>query len=118
MAVRHIKAEDLKVGMTVVGFLDRKQKVIDLRPFTARSQYVYFKLDNGLPWDRFDRYKEVPVEFPDEPVTEKMYLVCHCCGEACDSIEAAHEHGNSDPSGTVGWCGEDGFNILPESEAF
>ena len=49
---------------------------------------------------------------------EKLYLACIGCGEAFDSIEAAREHGTSDLSGMAGWCGEDGFNIVPESEAF
>jgi formylmethanofuran dehydrogenase subunit B len=49
--------------------------------------------------------------------SEKMYLVCRGCGEACDTITFAHLHGNSDPSGCAGWCGEDGFDLLPESEA-
>jgi hypothetical protein len=48
---------------------------------------------------------------------EKQYLVCNGCGEAFDSITAAHEHGvfiaGPDPT----WCGENGFAILPESEA-
>lgn len=49
---------------------------------------------------------------------EKMYLVCICCGEAFDSIQTAHEHGTADLSGSAGWCGDEGFNIVPESEAF
>jgi hypothetical protein len=47
---------------------------------------------------------------------EKLYLVCNGCGEACDDIKAAHEHGASDPQSKV-WCGDDGFVIMPESEA-
>ena len=49
---------------------------------------------------------------------EKQYLVCSRCGEAFDNITSAHEHGTADLSGSAGWCGDDGFNILPESEAF
>jgi hypothetical protein len=49
---------------------------------------------------------------------ETMFLVCRGCGEAFDSITPAHEHGvfiaGPDPS----WCGEAGFDIVPESEAF
>lgn len=49
---------------------------------------------------------------------EKMFLVCIRCGEAFDSISAAHEHGvfiaGPDPS----WCGEEGFNLVPEEDAF
>lgn len=48
---------------------------------------------------------------------EKLYLVCRGCGEACDTIEIAQEHGASDPN-TKSWCGEGGFDIAPESEAF
>jgi len=50
--------------------------------------------------------------------TEKQVLVCRNCGEAFDSITLAHEHGTADLSGSAGWCGDEGFNILPESEAF
>ncbi len=46
---------------------------------------------------------------------EKMYLVCKGCGEAFDSISAAHEHGvfiaGADPT----WCGEDGFDLVPRA---
>lgn len=48
---------------------------------------------------------------------EKLYLVCIGCGEACDSIVTAQEHGVFIPGPDPSWCGEDGFNILPESEA-
>jgi len=47
---------------------------------------------------------------------EKQYLVCNGCGEAFDDITAAHEHGVSDPQSKT-WCGDNGFVILPESEA-
>jgi hypothetical protein len=49
---------------------------------------------------------------------EKQYLGCRNCGEVFDSITAAHEHGTADLSGSAGWCGDEGFNIIPESEAF
>jgi hypothetical protein len=49
---------------------------------------------------------------------EKRVLVCRGCGEACDGIISAHEHGQSDPSGCAGWCGEEGFDLVPESEAY
>lgn len=47
---------------------------------------------------------------------EKLYLVCNGCGEACDSIETAREHGVRNPQSLV-WCGDDGFVIQSESEA-
>lgn len=50
--------------------------------------------------------------------SKQQYLACVNCGEVFDSITTAHEHGASDPSGSLGWCGDDGFNIIPESEAF
>jgi len=50
-------------------------------------------------------------------MTEKLYLVCIGCGEAFDNITAAHEHGVFIPGPDPSWCGEDGFNIMPESEA-
>jgi len=46
-----------------------------------------------------------------------MCLVCINCGEAFDSITAAHEHGVFIPGPDPSWCGENGFAILPESEA-
>jgi hypothetical protein len=49
---------------------------------------------------------------------EKRFLVCRGCGEACDGIISATEHGVSDVSGCGGWCGEEGFDIVPESEAY
>ena len=48
---------------------------------------------------------------------EKQYLVCNGCGEAFDSITSAHEHGVFIPGPDPSWCGENGFGILPESEA-
>ena len=38
---------------------------------------------------------------------EKWFIVCRCCGEAFDAIETAKEHEACD----------DGFDVLPESEA-
>jgi len=49
---------------------------------------------------------------------EKQFMVCRGCGEACDSVISAYEHGQSDPSGCGGWCGEEGFDLVPESEAY
>jgi hypothetical protein len=49
---------------------------------------------------------------------ETPFLVCINCGEAFDNITSAYEHGYSDVSGSAGWCGDEGFNIVPESEAF
>ena len=48
---------------------------------------------------------------------EKQYLVCNGCGEAFDNITAAHEHGVFIPGPDPSWCGEVGFDIVPESEA-
>ena len=48
---------------------------------------------------------------------EKQYLVCDNCGEAFDDIIPAYEHGTADLSGSAGWCGDNGFSIVPESEA-
>lgn len=48
--------------------------------------------------------------------SEKLYLMCNRCGEVFDKIKTASEHGQS-VTGTD-WCGEDGFVIVPESEAF
>lgn len=49
---------------------------------------------------------------------EKQYLVCINCGEAFDSMTAAHEHGVFIPGPDPQWCGEEGFYIAPKSEAF
>lgn len=68
------------------------------------------------PWRKPVHYGTCPLA-PGN-VTEKQYLVCFNCGEAFDSITTAHEHGTADPSGSAGWCGDDGFSIVPESEAF
>lgn len=51
-------------------------------------------------------------------MTETPFLVCIRCGEAFDNMTSALQHGPSDPSGSAGWCGDEGFNIVPESEAF
>jgi predicted nucleic acid-binding Zn-ribbon protein len=51
-------------------------------------------------------------------MSEKQYLVCIGCGEAFDDITAAHEHGVFIPGPDPSWCGENGFQIVPESEAF
>ena len=48
---------------------------------------------------------------------EKMFLVCKNCGEAFDTIETAHQHGTFIAGPDPSWCGEDGFDLLPESEA-
>ena len=48
---------------------------------------------------------------------EKMYLVCINCGEAFDGITAAHEHGVFIPGADPHWCGEEGFNLVPEEDA-
>lgn len=45
---------------------------------------------------------------------EKLYLVCKGCGEAFDAIEPAKEH----EAGSFGCEAADGYDILPESEAF
>lgn len=48
---------------------------------------------------------------------ERMYLVCKGCGEAFDNMQSAHEHGTFIPGPDPSWCGEDGFDMVPESEA-
>lgn len=64
------------------------------------------------PGDRPEAISEID----EADLAEKLYLVCRGCGEACDEIKTAQEHGSVDPNTKV-WCGEDGFDILPESEA-
>jgi hypothetical protein len=49
---------------------------------------------------------------------ETQFLVCRGCGEAFDSITPAHEHGVFIAGPDPQWCGEAGFDIVPESEAF
>ena len=49
---------------------------------------------------------------------EKQYLVCVGCGEAFEDITSAHQHGVFIPGPDPSWCGENGFQIVPESEAF
>jgi hypothetical protein len=44
-------------------------------------------------------------------------LVCNSCGEAFDDLRAAHEHGTSSPRDMT-WCGDEGFSMVPRSEAF
>lgn len=54
------------------------------------------------------------------PTREFLYLTCRGCGETFREdvhLLIVQEHGNSDPSGSAGWCGEDGFDLVPESEA-
>lgn len=77
----------------------------------------------GEIWDPTGDEPTITFEPGDRPEgintvdnTEKMYLVCKNCGEAFDTIETAHEHGTVNPQSQV-WCGEDGFDLLPESEA-
>lgn len=48
---------------------------------------------------------------------EKPYLVCRGCGEAFDDLTAAHQHGTFIAGPDPSWCGEAGFDIVPESEA-
>jgi hypothetical protein len=54
----------------------------------------------------------------DVVLDEKQFLVCRGCGEAFDNITSAHEHGEFIPGPDPSWCGEAGFDIAPESEAF
>lgn len=50
---------------------------------------------------------------------DRPCLVCVNCGEAFTDITAAQEHGASNfPGPNPRWCGDEGFNIIPESEAF
>lgn len=48
---------------------------------------------------------------------EKQFLVCRGCGEAFDEITTAHQHGTFIAGPDPSWCGEAGFDIVPESEA-
>jgi hypothetical protein len=48
---------------------------------------------------------------------EKPYLVCRGCGEAFDEVQPARDHGTFIPGPDPSWCGEAGFDIVPESEA-
>lgn len=43
-------------------------------------------------------------------------LVCNNCGEAFDDLQAAHEHGPSNPQSQT-WCGDDGFSLMSRAEA-
>ncbi len=56
---------------------------------------------------------QVELVVPDRPC-----LVCVNCGEAFTDITAAQEHGEFIPGPNPRWCGDEGFNIVPESEAF
>ncbi len=49
---------------------------------------------------------------------EKTFLVCKGCGEAFDTMPLAREHGAFISGFNPTWCGEDGFDLVPESEAF
>lgn len=48
---------------------------------------------------------------------DKPYLVCRGCGEAFDHIIPAQEHGTYIPGPDPQWCGEAGFDIVPEEDA-
>lgn len=60
-----------------------------------------------------DEFVTAGVEVEDDRDLEKLYVVCRQCGEAFDDITIAYaEH-------IPGECGsEQGWDILPESEAF
>jgi hypothetical protein len=60
----------------------------------------------------------LPAAWNGQPDGEKMYLSCRGCGEVFDSIIPARDHGSFIPGPDPSWCGEDGFDIIPESEAF
>jgi len=49
---------------------------------------------------------------------ETPFLVCRGCGEAFDNLNFARDHGTFIPGPDPSWCGEAGFDIVPESEAF
>lgn len=78
----------------------------------AKDSFVY-----ALGFDTYSIEDVGGVKVSPVPEGEKQMLVCQNCGEAFDDIQAAHDHGvflgGMDPS----WCGEDGFAIMPESEA-
>jgi hypothetical protein len=48
---------------------------------------------------------------------EKPYLVCKGCGESFDDLIAARDHGTFIAGADPTWCGEEGFDLVPESEA-
>lgn len=85
----------------------------DMTPRDAAIEMLY---DNGYA-DWLD-LQVLRVRRGALMITETQFLVCRNCGEAFDSITFAHEHGTADLSGSAGWCGDEGFNIVPESEAF
>lgn len=53
----------------------------------------------------------------EEIPARKPYLVCRGCGEAFDSLLFARDHGVFIPGLNPAWCGEAGFDIVPEEEA-
>ena len=71
---------------------------------------------DGLGFDEYS-IKDIGGVRVDLVPDEKQYLVCNGCGEAFDSITAAHEHGVYIPGPDNSWCGDEGFVIAPESEA-
>ncbi len=85
--------------------------------YTKRDRYNALRIMSSTLAFVFDaQVDKMNKEIVAKLNTEKMYLVCNGCGEAFDDIQAAHQHGASDPQSKT-WCGDDGFVILPESEA-
>lgn len=49
---------------------------------------------------------------------EQYYLVCRGCGNVSDSMESALTHYTVGASSDSGTCADEGYDMLPESEAF
>jgi len=87
-------------------------------PVTAQTSYEAKRvIVDALGFDEYsinDIGGVVVTPVPDE----KQFLVCRGCGQAYDSLTAAHEHGASNfPGPNPLWCGENGFDIVSEEDA-
>lgn len=98
-------------------------EAVDLRIVTAKSnldevldtmsddEVTKVGLSDGRPIDQY-------IANQGTANAEKMFLVCKNCGEAFDTLQTAHEHGTFISGPDPSWCGEDGFDLVPESDAF
>lgn len=119
-----ILAKDLKEGMTVINPLSRERhKLIDVRVGNVRVYVAYRNSIGALLQDRLSRYAELELVSDETEVPgDALYLVCRGCGEVFrqgpeqDFLLMIQEHGVSDPQ-SKSWCGDKGFDIVPESEA-
>lgn len=114
MTIRTKKAGQLKEGDVIALPFG---KTATVQTLTVQTKYrVIVRWEEDYPPTTFGVDQEVLIDVPDAP--EKLYLVCRGCGEACDSIETANEHfvwlGNGPDTGV---CADEGYDILPESEA-